>query len=296
MTAGKGKSSNRITIHHWRRTVQWLFFALMFCVPMLNAAGFTQVIGTYYSLTIGGLEIVDPALAVQVFLISDTVSLPLLTAIIVPVLIALVAGKVFCSWVCPYNLFAEYLDHLRKRLRLSPALIRSTNPNKYTAWLPYGMILFIMVVTGIPLIVFLSFPGILSGQVADFVYHGVVGVELALLGMILFLDVVLASRGWCRFLCPVGVTLSLFHTQKSLRVVHDPRLCVGCTGVKSGPCQVVCPLRLSPRQAGIYPTCYNCFECVATCNRYNRSLSIAFLSRTTFRNNYPVRMLDGSHR
>jgi ferredoxin-type protein NapH len=49
-------------------------------------------------------------------LVARRLYLPVLIAMLAPVVLAMLIGSVFCSWFCPISFFSEILDTLRRRL------------------------------------------------------------------------------------------------------------------------------------------------------------------------------------
>ncbi|MCP4399094.1 MAG: 4Fe-4S binding protein, partial [bacterium] len=95
-----------------RRIVQILALLFLVAVPLLNSIGVHWIVGTLYSFSIGELDVVDPLMALQTILLTKTVYLPLLFAVLVPLGLTLIFGRVFCSWICPKNTFSDCLDAL----------------------------------------------------------------------------------------------------------------------------------------------------------------------------------------
>ena len=260
-------------LHRLRRLTQFAALVFLFIVPVLNKMGVHHIIGGFYSIDIGKLVIVDPALLLQTILLTQHIFIPLLLAALIPIVIALAAGKVFCGWVCPFNLFAEMADKLRRRIRPKTAKVRNSNPKPHAYWLIFGAVLTMSVIVGIPLITLLSMPGLISGQIADLLFFGALGLETLFILFILLLEIFVAPRFWCKYACPVGAALSLFRFRKTMRIDFDSTKCV-CSADHFLECHAACPLQLDPRSPDIYPTCYNCGECVDACQNNGRALNL----------------------
>jgi ferredoxin-type protein NapH len=147
-------------LHVLRRIVQFLALAFIFVIPILNMLGFRQIIGTFYSISIGNLDIIDPALMLQTIFLTKEIYFPLLLAGIIPLILTLIFGKVFCGWVCPFNLIAEYTDKLRRKIRPGSVKISNSNPKVHYYWLVFGTFVMLMTVSGIPIITLISMPGL----------------------------------------------------------------------------------------------------------------------------------------
>lgn len=262
-----------------RRSVQWTGIVMIVLIPLLNIYGVRSIAGTYYSMTVGALDIIDPSIMLQTVLLNKTATFGLLIAGIIPLLFALFFGKIFCSWLCPFNLLAEYNNRLGKYLKSKGRNRLNLNPHPSVYWVILTGIFLLIMISGIPLIVFISFPGIISAQVADALFFFSAGIELILILAVLLIELFSRSRIWCKYICPVGAVLAIPRFKHSLSVVFNSNRCAfQCTEDPSrASCNEVCPLDLNPRQAGIYPYCYHCGACVEACSKKgSRSLDFTF--------------------
>ncbi|RLD12671.1 nitrate reductase [candidate division KSB1 bacterium] len=263
-------------LHILRRISQWAAVVLIFLIPFLNRHGINSLMGTFYSIRIGHLDLMDPALMFQTILLTKHISFSALLAGTLPLILALVLGRVFCSWICPYNLLAEYVATLRKKVFPHKKYVLNHNPKPHWYWAIFGLVITSLMVLGIPLITLTSFPGLLSSEAADLVLNGTIGVEIVLILVVILLEFIVAPRFWCKYACPVGATLALFHYKHTMHVHFDPKGCT-CDSIKTLPCNSVCPLGLDPRHRDIYPYCYNCGECIYSCHKHQgKSLSFSF--------------------
>lgn len=244
-----------------RRSTQLLSLLAMVAVPLANRRGIGVVSGSFYSLTIGPLTMTDPLIAIQPLLATLRVDLALLATALIPAAIALGLGRVFCSWVCPQNLLSELGDALAAKLGLKR--LAAPSPVPQVRYLALAVILAITVLTGFPLASLFSAPGILSVQTARFIYETTVGLELALIGLILLAEFFVARRVWCNHLCPVGTLLGLLRTKRTMRVVMAEdavHTCIHCR-----ECARACQLDLNPMAGELIPQCHNCGACIDAC-------------------------------
>ena len=267
-------------INRYRRFSQVLAVFFIFLIPVLNKWDIRIVTGTFYSLSLGKLDIVDPALVLQTLLLTKELHFPLLLAGMIPLIFTLFFGKVFCSWICPFNFLAEYADKVHQKIRPQPIGIKNHNPKPHYFWLVFGSIVTIVAISGIPFITLISMPGLISGQVADLVFYGAIGVELGLVVIILLLEIFFWPRFWCKYACPVGAALALFRGKNTLSIQYDAHICADKCPVnykKVSLCNDACPLHLNPRQKGLYPYCYNCGACIEACyNKGGKSIWFTF--------------------
>lgn len=244
-----------------RRTVQVCLLLLLFVVPLLNQHGISLVSGTLYSFAIGPLWITDPAIGLQTLFTTRALDLTLLLSLLLPVLLALACGRVFCGWLCPQNTLSEFADWLAGRLKIRRALHPA--PTATVRFVMLGIILLFAAVVGLPLVSLLSAPGILSVQAARVVYEKTVGAELGLVGLIVIVELFLVRRAWCNFFCPVGTVLGLFRVRRTMKVVFSEENGRHCT--RCHACAQACQLGLDPVAGRLYPQCHNCGACVNAC-------------------------------
>lgn len=262
-----------MTIRPLRRAIQLGMVALLIAIPLLNLNGISLISGTLYSLAIGSLWITDPAIGLQTILTTRAVDLTLLISLLLPILLTLVFGRIFCGWLCPQNTLSELVDTIASRFGLQ----RLFNPPPLSPrprYVVLGILLFGSALAALPLLSLFSAPGILSVQVAKFVFEHRVGPELGLIGAILLIELFVVRRAWCNYLCPVGSVLGLFGTRRTLKIVFcegDGRFCSHCQA-----CTGACQLGLDPVIGHLYPQCHNCGDCLDACKIVKGKKPLAF--------------------
>ena len=244
----------------WRRASQLLFVAFFVLLPVsARWWGQTVVLGTLASLHIGPLALVDPAAGLASILASRSVQLSLLGGMVLPALLALVLGPVFCSWVCPWGLISELLDKLPGRRPRAGA-----RPAGRRRWLWLGGLMLASALLGLPLAALISAPRLITQLPLELIYLGGASVGtvswLVVLGV---LEIVLPRRSWCRWLCPVGSVLVLIRLPWTLTVGWHANTCQ--PGLKGTNCVKVCSWRLDPRHLRAYDGCTNCGACIEGC-------------------------------
>ena len=276
-----------------RRIIQYGTVLFIIAVPIFNRFGFQSVRGTFYSISVGNLDLMDPALMFQYILLSKEFHFSILLAGGILLIPAVLFGKVFCGWICPYNLLAEYTDEIRKIVRPKTICLNNKNPKPQNYWFVFGTIVTIIAVSGIPVITFISFPGLISAQIADYVFFGAVGFELLLIVLVVLLEIFVAPRFWCKYACPVGATLALIRKKNTLTVSFDPKICKNNCPVdrhNTVICNAACPMQLNPRSKGLYPYCINCGACIEACyNKGGKALNFTFHPKEKMK---PVRNIN----
>ncbi|GAB4185550.1 MAG: hypothetical protein Kow00108_23020 [Calditrichia bacterium] len=272
-----------ITIQRLRRLIQILALMFILLIPVLNKLDIHYITGTYFSFSFWGFHIVDPSMVLQQLLLENGLSFSAYIGAGIIVVLAIITGRAFCSWICPYFLLRELLNKFRPQ----PYLQINKNPSRLQFWIIPLIIAIIVFMSKIPVMTYISFPGILSGAIADLILEGIFGIGVFIVVLVVLIELLLNKRFWCKYICPVGATLALFRTNISLSVRYNPSRC-NCLG-KFSPCNNVCPLHLNPKSDNLYPTCNNCGECIQTCNQFGKALQYQLFRKPTSNNNEIVK-------
>ncbi len=213
----------------------------------------------------GGLETIQKWIASGGQFIAKThvSNLILLFALVVG---TLVAGGAFCGWVCPFGAIQDALTGIRKRLRLPEIHV----PEKLDRVLRYGryvtlaLILF-QTATTVKLW-FADFDPYRTLFGLEWLYHfdwiaswPAYVVTLGVLAASLFVE-----RGFCRYACPLGGTISLLGRFSLFHIRRDSIACKGCA-----VCEAPCPVKLHVASANVISSnCIGCMACVESCPRH----------------------------
>ncbi|MDR2725906.1 MAG: 4Fe-4S binding protein [Candidatus Adiutrix sp.] len=257
----------------WRRLSQGAVALGFIAVPLLNAKGRTAISGNLLSLDFFGLTLVDPLAFLQTLAGGPPAGRAALGAAII-VLIALMLGRVFCGWLCPYGLASELVFAARGRRpktgdrRVRPPAVR------YAVAGAGLMAVFLFLPE--PWLNQLSMPGWYSRALQLALFSGALPLGAFIFPTLLLLEALGGSRFWCRYLCPQSVCLAL-----------AARCLPGGFGIKwapgpcacpreARPCQKACSLGLSPRQKGGPPRgeCFQCADCVEACAKHGAALRL----------------------
>ncbi len=249
------------TITRWRLLIQACAFLLILVNPFLILHfHFTFIQGWYQSLGIGKLWIVSPLEGLESILVAKHLYPPLLVGMLIPVLLALFLGRVFCGWICPIHFLSDLSDRLvtavagKKRIRDRFILPRSI------FWYSLMGELLLAMILGAPLFVFLSPPGLVGREIMNAVFFHTLAVEGVVVLLVLGMNLI-TRRFYCRYLCPLGALLALIGSKRRLNVRRNSNACVSC-----GLCDRACPLGLKPSiDEGNSVHCWNCGACVDAC-------------------------------
>ncbi len=255
------KGKGHFKYGHTRFLLLFLAFLLIVITPCLNSKfHFSFVQGWFQSLSIGKLWLVSPLEGLESILTSRLLYGPLLVGMAIPVIIALLLGRVFCSWICPISFLSELIDRII--LKATGKGFRNGKNPLPRAVIWYALVgeLLLTLVIGAPIFVFLSPPGLVGREImVATIFH-----TLAIEGVVVIL-VLLAhlfqKRFFCKYLCPLGGLLAFLGLKRRLVIQKEEELCVRC-----GLCKRACPFTLDPeRGQAISPYCWNCGECIDCC-------------------------------
>ena len=244
-----------------RRFSQLVFLLLFLAGPWF---GIWIVQGTLAgSLTLGVLPLTDPFIALQGVLAGHwPAATALIGAAIVLLAYALIGGRTYCSWGCPINPVTDAAHWLHTKLGLP----KGWQPKRTARLWLLGTVLAASALTG-------TIAWELVNPIT-MLHRGLVfgmGAAWALVGIVFLFDLVVARRGWCGHLCPVGAFYGLVGHKSLLRVSAANRAaCDDCMD-----CYAVCPEAhvISPALKGksgatpiiVSPDCTNCGRCIDVC-------------------------------
>lgn len=258
-----------------RRFSQLAILALFLLGPWL---GIWIVKGNLSSsLTLGVLPLTDPLLVLQSLAAGHVPYRDaLIGAAIVVVFYLLVGGRVFCAWACPVNIVTDGAAALRRRLGLKGGRA----PAAATRYWLLGGILIVSALTGQIVWEYVN--------PVSMLHRGLIfGMGLAwvvVLGIFLY-DLLIASRGWCGHLCPMGALYGLLGKTALPRVAASKRQdcddCLDCFVVCPEP-QVIRPALKGSGSPLIFDSnCTNCGRCIEVCDRDVFRFTQRFDRRTT---------------
>ena len=216
--------------------------------------------GWYQSIGVGALWFVSPLEGLESLLITKAVYMPSIVGMALPFTLALLLGRVFCSWICPVTFFLELFDRARKAVARKQFLHNKLVVAKKVLWFTLLAELLLSMIIGAPFFVFLSPPGLVGREIMMLVFFRSLALEGVILLVILMLELV-TRRCFCRSFCPLGALLAVIGSRRRLRVKVDTQACTGC-----GICAKSCPIGLLPQQGeGDSAYCWNCGECLDSC-------------------------------
>lgn len=219
--------------------------------------------GGNWSLVIFGVQISDPLAFVASALASRHFEFSLFISILIPIGLAMVAGPVWCGWLCPINTLGEVSSWIRKQIQalgLDLPDYQITRQTKYALLVAGIGSALVFQITIFPYLL----PYVLfSREMFRIIFFHTMGYGALILGVIFLADVFVWRRGFCRYLCPGGATLSILGSSRLINIERDKYNCIsGCV-----ECEEVCEPGMKPYldDEGIGVDCTNCGKCIANC-------------------------------
>lgn len=252
--------------HKWllaRRATQLSILALFLLGPWF---GIWLVKGNLTSsLTLDVLPLTDPFVLAQSLVGGH---LPYREAVIGAAIVLafylLVGGRVYCAWVCPVNIVTDLAAWLRRRLSIKGG--RAPD-----ARLRFWLLAFVLIIA--------AATGALAWEWVNpvsMLHRGLIfgfGLAWGIVGGVFLYDLLIASRGWCGRICPMGAFYGLLGVRALVRVSAGRRsACDDCMD-----CFTVCPepqvIRPALKAVGQHhplildKDCTACGRCVDVCGK-----------------------------
>ena len=249
-------------IQNWRFAFLFMCFLIVVLNPLANYfydINFIQ--GWFQSIGIGNLWVVSPLEGIESILTAKFFYMPSIVGMVIPVAVALLLGRVFCSWMCPveflslltdkiFGLFSKNLEYRKDKVHLANKVL----------WFVLVTELLSTMVIGFPLFVFWSPPGLVGRETMYFVFYRYLALEGIVVVIVLLMNL-FTRRFFCRYLCPLGALLALLGKKRQLVIKYFPDKCVDCKA-----CDIRCPMGIKPsvgESLSVY--CWNCGECRDVC-------------------------------
>lgn len=231
--------------HRWRRP--WMVTAL--------AASSLAYFGFYRQgcvCPVGSVQNVAAGLA------DPTVQVPLVVIafFLLPLLAALIAGRVFCGGVCPLGAIQELVA---LRPRQLPAWVDNVLGKFRYVYLLLAVGFAVLPAASRDFVICRFDPFVPLFRMTGEAWIIGVGIGLLLLG-------VFVARPYCRFLCPYGALLGIVARVAQWRVSITPDEELDC-----GLCSEACPYGAIRALRAVPSRCVACARCFAHCPRQRLS-------------------------
>ena len=267
----------------FRRFVQFVVMMMFISGPLL---GVWILRGNYSSSKfLDMIPVTDPLIFLQSLMAGHwpTVMSALIGTLIIGCIYAVLSGRLYCSWVCPFNLVSDLASWCRRKLGLQAGL---TIPNKLRYAVLAGVLLSSFAtgvliwewvnpvgITGRGLVSVAGEFGKANKLTVEALWQILVfslGAGIWLLVAIFIFDLLVVKNGWCGHLCPMGAMYSLIGMKSTVHLDAKQRerctKCMDCIHVCPEP--QVLPKPLFAKQEGSLITsseCTRCGRCIDVC-------------------------------
>jgi ferredoxin-type protein NapH len=216
--------------------------------------------GNTWSGTFWGLQLSDPLAALGQAAAGLTLYWPFLLTALIPVALTAVFGRFFCGWICPASFLYELNTNLAGWLRWAGLRLGGRRFDKRIKYVVLALGLVLSAMTGSILVAAIYPPAIVGREIYYVIALGGFGAGMVFfLGTLLF-DLLVARRGFCRYLCPGGALYALLGRYRLVRIRRIVETCNDCA-----KCNAVCEFDLDPLRDGFGQECTNCAACMAIC-------------------------------
>jgi polyferredoxin len=222
-----------IAFNQWlegmRMTIPWLSTACLHAI-----CPFGGVVSIYQLATTGSfVQKIDQSAMVLMYIVFA---------------LTLVAGPLFCGWVCPFGSFQEWLAGVGKKLfrkRFNEFI--SPQIDRYLRFLRYVVLALVLYATAVSArLVFADYDP----------YHALFKFwsgEVAISSLIMLGLVIIASlfieRPFCKYACPYGALLGLFNFFSLFPLRRSKARCINC--------------KLCDRSCPMNQQCISCLKCTS---------------------------------
>lgn len=216
--------------------------------------------GSLWSFSVGGFKMSDPLAVASELSATRKTHRSFLLSTAIPLLAAMLLGRVFCGWICPMGLFSEIVTGLRRVLGRIGVNVFSWSLTSLLKYVVLGVGLAYGLVFSVQLLFWIYPPRIICDILRDLPAGTVGTYSLVFIGTALLLELLFVKRLWCRCLCPGGALYSLPGRWRVLRIRRDGEVCTNCLD-----CDAACPHDLVPSRKELGGECDNCGLCRASC-------------------------------
>lgn len=170
-------------------------------------------------------------------------------------LLTVILGRVWCGWLCPQTVLNDLADFLRKRLH-------SVLPERAAGFVAHSLILLLAMLIALNLFCWFMAPMEALKSLVAFRDHPIMVSCFSILSLVLYLNLTVVKRSFCRSYCPYGRFQAALLDTGTLNLAfleETSSRCIRCTA-----CVKVCPMGIDIRQ-GFQIECINCGRCIDAC-------------------------------
>lgn len=216
--------------------------------------------GNTWSGTFWGFKLSDPLAVAGQIAATWSVYWPFVVSALIPILFTAILGRFFCGWICPATFLYELNTNLGAWLRWAGL---KTGNKQFDKRLKYSVLaagLVLSALSGSIMVAAIYPPAVIGREIYYAIALGGFGSGMIFFVGTLLFDLLVARRGFCRYLCPGGALYSLIGRYRVVRIRRIVETCNDCA-----KCNAVCEFGLDPLRDNFGQECNNCTACIAIC-------------------------------
>ncbi len=216
--------------------------------------------GNTWSGTFWGVQLSDPLAALGQMAAGLNFYTPFLITALIPIILTIIFGRFFCGWICPATFLYELNTNLAVLLRKAGLKIGNRRFDRRLKYLVLFVGILLSAFTGSIVVAGIYPPAIIGREIYYAVALGGFGAGAIFFLLTLLFDLLVARRGFCRYLCPGGALYSLLGHYRLFRIQRKVETCNDCA-----KCSAICEFGLDPLRDNFGQECNNCSACIAIC-------------------------------
>ncbi|MEI6208949.1 MAG: 4Fe-4S dicluster domain-containing protein [Desulfuromonadales bacterium] len=250
-----------------RAFVQWAVTLLLLALPCIRLGGESLLRLDAASRT---LLFFGASIRIEEFYLFLIVVLIIVFGFL---FVTMLFGRVWCGWFCPQTTISDLAEFIECKV---DRLITSRFIALGLKQLSYILISFIFAANLIWYFIqpHQFFSRLVRGEIGT-----VAGITLLVVFIIVYLDLLLVRRIFCKTVCPYGRIQLLTMDRNTLTLEFDPLLKSSC--IHCGACERICPMGIDIKD-GLQIECINCGRCLDACRGVMSRISKDGLIHYTF--------------
>jgi cytochrome c oxidase accessory protein FixG len=233
-----------------RKLVQWLSTLLLLGIPFLKVGGDSLLRLDAATRT---LLFFGASIRIEEFYLFLVAALIFVFGFL---FVTMLFGRVWCGWFCPQTTICDLADWTDSKLSALipvPALAAALRQLSYLG---------IALIVACNLVWYFIEPTQFFARLFSGELGAVAGTSLSAMSLLVYLDLALVRRTFCKTVCPYGRIQLLTMEHGTLTLEFDPELKDAC--IRCGACVRACPMGIDIRD-GLQIECINCGRCLDAC-------------------------------
>ena len=216
---------------------------------------------------------IDPLIALATFVSSKSIEISFLIGALSLIIITLVVGRLFCSWICPLGFLNKAISFIR--FRKSNEEFHPVQNFKYF----FLGFLLILALFGFQAIGLFDPIALTSRSISiiftENKFESVYTIIIIVIFILILLANIFKKNFWCNYLCPLGALLGIIANFSVFKIRPIQDKCLNCK-----VCSVNCIGNANPHKANEFKfsECNLCMLCLDKCPAnsitYNASKNI----------------------